>query len=60
MKKVKCANCGCEIPARRLTAVPGTKYCVKCVDEFVDDKFDPEEICAKSSVSARNGWAPND
>lgn len=58
-KKRKCLDCGSEIPAKRLTAVPDAKYCVKCVDQHIDD-LDPDEICAKSSISARNGWAPND
>jgi RNA polymerase-binding transcription factor DksA len=58
-KKRKCADCGVDIPARRLAAVPDARYCVKCVDKHLED-FDPEEICARSSVSARNGWAPND
>ncbi len=27
---VECADCGEEIPARRLELLPHTKYCVKC------------------------------
>ena len=60
VKSKKCVACGIDIPARRLAAVPGTKYCVKCVDAHDNKVVDPEEVCDKSSVSARNGWAPND
>lgn len=59
-KEIKCEACGTIIPPRRLAAVPGTKYCVGCVDEFVDEAPDPEEVCAKSSITGRNGFAASD
>lgn len=59
-KVVKCEACGAVIPEKRLKAVPNTKYCVKCVDNFIENTVDPDEVCAKSSVSGRNGFAASD
>jgi RNA polymerase-binding transcription factor DksA len=60
MSQVNCRACGTQIPPRRLTAVPGTKFCVKCVDTYDTKKIDVEALVAKSSTSARNGFAPQD
>lgn len=32
----KCIDCGNEIPAARLQAVPDTDYCVRCVDSHTE------------------------
>jgi RNA polymerase-binding transcription factor DksA len=55
-----CQDCGNNISPGRLKAMPGTRYCVKCVDKHDKTEFDTEAIVAKSSTSARNGFAPND
>ncbi len=41
---VTCAACGKPIPAERLAALPGTKYCVACqrADESGADHAEPE------------------
>lgn len=54
-----CLACGQEIPAERLEAVPGTVYCVKCVDKHGPKKvWDPEVVCAKASPGGQNGFSP--
>ena len=35
---MKCIDCGNEIPAARLEAVPGTHHCVKCVDKHIPER----------------------
>lgn len=52
-----CAKCGIQIPHGRLEAVPNTIHCVKCVGDPAPP--DANLICAKSSESARNGFAKN-
>lgn len=60
MPEKKCKDCGNTISPGRLKAIPGTKYCVKCVDKHDQTTHDVEAITAKSSTSARNGFAPQD
>tara|TARA_Y100001963_G_scaffold158175_1_gene256902 strand:+ start:1484 stop:1693 length:210 start_codon:yes stop_codon:yes gene_type:complete len=33
---VKCFDCGNDIPAARIQAVPDTEYCVQCVDKHTE------------------------
>ena len=35
---MKCIDCGANIPAARLEAVPGTHHCVKCVDKHIPER----------------------
>lgn len=59
--KRDCEVCGKPIPAIRLELLPDTTYCVKCSAEHAPVRvYDPEEICAKSSLSCANGFAPSD
>lgn len=58
---VKCEVCGRAIPAVRLELLPDTTFCVKCSAEHAPIRvYDPEEICAKPSLSCANGFAPSD
>lgn len=43
-----CEECGCEIPIKRLEAIPNAKYCVKCQEVY--DK--------KIKVTYRNPYIP--
>jgi hypothetical protein len=54
----KCDECGGAISALRLEALPDTRCCVKCSTEGL--RHDPNEVCAKSSLSARNGFGRED
>ena len=57
----KCQHCGEAIPAERLEALPGTIYCVKCVDKHGPKKvYDPYELCAQPSLSCQNGFSRSD
>lgn len=54
-------GCGAIIPEGRLEALPDTTQCTDCAKKGPQlVMFDPNEICAKSSGSARNGFAAND
>ncbi len=33
---MKCFDCGNDIPAARIQAVPDTEYCVQCVDKHTE------------------------
>ena len=33
---MKCFDCGSDIPAARLQAVPDTDYCVNCADKYTE------------------------
>lgn len=56
-----CEVCGKPIPAIRLELIPDTTFCVKCSAEHAPVVvYDPEMICAKSSLSCANGFAPSD
>jgi len=58
---MNCVFCGCIIPAERLKALPDTRRCVKCAAIHPEPpKFDPNEVCAKSSPSGQNGFSPKD
>jgi len=35
---MNCIDCGANIPAARLEAVPGTHHCVKCVDKHIPER----------------------
>lgn len=60
MPKRACEVCRQLIPAERLEILPETRKCVKCSAKFPDPpKFDPEDICAKSSPSGQNGFSPS-
>lgn len=60
-EKRLCVVCGARIPQARVDILPNTKHCVKCVDEHGPKKVhDPDEICAKSSLSCQNGFAGDD
>lgn len=32
--KRMCAECGCDIPAARLKAVPSTGFCIDCLEDM--------------------------
>ncbi len=59
---MKCVDCGKAIPKERLKIVPETRQCVGCAGTKprIDYYKDPEDWCAKSSDTARNGFAKND
>lgn len=60
-KTVRCENCDEKIPQARLAAMPGTTFCVKCVDKFGPQVIiDPDSICAQPSVTGRNGFSKDD
>ncbi len=58
MIEVLCEKCNKPIPEERLEILPDTKTCVSCSTAVV--KHDPNLVCAKSSGSGRNGFAPNE
>lgn len=59
-KPVKCEHCQEPIPKARLDALPGVKFCVKCVDEFGPKKIVAvEDITAQPSLECQNGFAPS-
>jgi RNA polymerase-binding transcription factor DksA len=60
MEQRNCKDCGKPISPGRLKAVPGTKYCVNCADKHDNTIHDVDNIVAKSSTSARNGFAASD
>lgn len=54
-----CVACGKPIPLARLDVLPLTAYCVSCTDANSPKVVhDPEVLCAKSSQSSQNGFAP--
>lgn len=54
-----CSHCNNPIPLARLDALPDTRYCTNCVDAHGPRVYhDPEVLCAKSSPSGQNGFAP--
>ena len=56
-----CVGCGEVIPEGRLEALPDTTQCTACASKGPRVvQFDPNVVCAKSSGSARNGFAAND
>lgn len=56
-----CVDCGGVIPPERLEAIPETIQCIKCASRKPRiAKIDPNEVCARSSNSARNGWGASD
>lgn len=56
-----CIICQQPIPTERLEALPNTRLCVSCASKRPEPaRFDPNEVCAKASLSARNGFAPNE
>jgi hypothetical protein len=59
--KRNCCVCGEPIAAARLEYLPDTQHCVKCVDAHGPKVVhDPDELCAKPSLSCQNGFAPKD
>lgn len=59
--EVKCEVCEKPIPKMRLQALPNTTFCVKCVDKHAPKVVhNPDDICARASDSARNGFAADD
>ena len=60
-KTTDCLHCGKPIPAERLELLPGTVYCVSCVDKHGPKKtYDPYEVCAQPSLSCQNGFSKAD
>jgi hypothetical protein len=58
---VPCADCGKAIPKARLEVLPNTLYCVKCSAKQPAVLWhDPNDVCAVSSSTGRNGFAKND
>jgi RNA polymerase-binding transcription factor DksA len=57
---MKCIDCGAEIPKARLELLPNTTYCVKCSERHPPASADPNDVCAKSSITIRNGFGPKD
>ncbi len=61
MTEISCEVCGKPIHPERLEAIPDTKHCVKCVEKHGPKRYiDPEDVCAKPSATARNGFARSD
>lgn len=53
-----CNICGSEIHPERLEIFPDTRKCVECAKLYPEGlKYDPNEVCAKSSPSGQNGWS---
>ncbi len=55
-----CVGCGKVIPEGRLEAIPDATHCVPCAEKLPKVQWlDPNLVCAKSSDTGRNGFAPN-
>ena len=58
---MNCVKCGQKIDPERLEVLPDTKLCTACSQKNpAPPKYDPNEVCSKGSVSARNGFAPQE
>jgi RNA polymerase-binding transcription factor DksA len=56
-----CEDCGGKIPKERIEALPETSQCVKCAAKNPKIRIpDAEEICAKPSITTRNGFGGSD
>lgn len=56
-----CSVCGTAIDPERLDALPHTTVCTACARKNPEPlRHDPDQVCAKPSISARNGFAPGD
>jgi len=59
-KSTDCAYCGKPIDPERLEVLV-TDKCAACARKYPEPRrHDPNVVCAKSSASARNGFAPGD
>lgn len=45
-----CRSCASPIPDARLTAVPGTQFCVACAEKLQERHVDPFEVVTESDV----------
>ena len=57
-KIVRFCRCGSLIDPERLEILPETRTCTSCSREPL--RFDPNEVCAKASLSGSNGFSPKD
>lgn len=58
---MKCATCPKEIEPERVEFLPHTRICSICARTRPEPaRHDPNEVCAKASLSCSNGFAPND
>ncbi len=56
-----CTTCGKPIHPERLEFLPHTKLCTPCAAKNPEPlRHDPNEVCAKPALTARNGFAAND
>ena len=49
-EKALCRSCASPIPEARLTAVPGTQFCVACAEKLQERHADPFEVVTESDV----------
>ncbi len=61
-EKKLCEICDKPIPRERVVALPHVTKCIECSKKNPDHRPDlnPDTICAQSSLSCQNGFAPND
>lgn len=61
MESRNCFYCGVTIPPGRLEVLPDTYKCVRCASNYPEpNRHDPNEICAKASLSGQNGFSAKD
>ncbi len=60
--KRRCIDCGNLIKKGRIEALPKTVQCVDCAAKSPREVvyLDPDELCAKASETARNGFGKSD
>ena len=53
-----CIACGVPIDPARLEVLPQARTCVACAEQNPEPvRHDPNVVCAKSSITGRNGFA---